>query len=137
MTKKLQFHKLPLRPSSTSRRITPTRAIKWPTSWTLKKIFGRCNRFVKSADQYCWSFNCTVTSDQSLKDQLKLSYLVGHRDLSGRPNSPLIGRPTILDMSNILLKNPDNQLICRPLWMPRSLFWSLGAKKTYGRPVEL
>ena len=57
-----------------------------------------------------------MVNDQSVTDQLKLTYLVGHRDLSGQPNSPLIGRPTILDMSNIFLKNPDDQLIRRSIW---------------------
>ena len=42
----------------------------------------------------------------SVTDQLKFTLLVGQNDLCGRPNSPLIGPPTILDMSNTLLKNP-------------------------------
>ena len=51
-----------------------------------------------------------------MTDQLKLTYLVSQNDLCGRPNSPLIGRPNKLDMSNILAKNPNDLLIDRPLW---------------------
>ena len=40
-----------------------------------------------------------------MTDQLKLTYFVGQNDLCGRPNRSLIGRPKILDMSNILVKN--------------------------------
>ena len=56
-----------------------------------------------------------MVNDQLMTDQLKFTYLVGQNDLGGRPNSPLIGRPKILDMSNILVKNPNDQLIYQSL----------------------
>ena len=67
-------------------------------------------RFVWSADEYCLSFHCTVVADLSVTDSLKLTYLVGQNDLSGRPNRPLIVRPKMLDMFNFWLKNPTDLL---------------------------
>ena len=86
--------------------------------------FDLCHRLVWSADQYPFIFllNCGTRLDTDRPNEI---YLVGQKDLCGRPNSPLIGRPNILDMSNILAKKTNDQLICWPLWMPRSLFWLL------------
>ena len=53
----------------------------------------------------------TVVTDQSLKDKLKLTYLVGEKEKSGLLIRPLIGRLTGLNMFNILVKNPTDLLI--------------------------
>ena len=60
--------------------------------------------------QYSSSLHCTVVNDILTADILKLRSFVSHYELSGHPISPVVGRRTILDMSNILLKNPDNLL---------------------------
>ena len=49
---------------------------------------------------------CTVVSDILTTDRIKLRTFVGHNNLSGLPNIPVVGPQTILDMSNILVKNP-------------------------------
>ena len=43
--------------------------------------------------------------------RVKLTYLVGQNDLSGRLIRPLISRPTGLNMSNILVKKNNDLLI--------------------------
>ena len=47
-----------------------------------------------------------MPTDQSLRDYLKLTYLVGQNNLSGRQMMPLISRQTGLNMLNILVKIP-------------------------------
>ena len=56
-----------------------------------------------------------MVTDWSVAGELKLSYLFGQNDLSGRLIRPLIGRLTGLNMSNILVKNPNDLLIRRSL----------------------
>ena len=78
-----------------------------------------------------------MVNDQSTTDQLKLTYLVSQNDLYGRPKGPLIGRPKILDMSNILFKNPDDQLIHRSLYTSVGPFLVGSSNTKVCRPVEL
>ena len=78
-----------------------------------------------------------MATDQSLKDQLKLTYLVGQNNLSGRPNRPLIGRRKILDMFNFLVKKPTDLLFGRRLWTAVGSVFVGRTQKRYNRPVEL
>ena len=72
-----------------------------------------------------------------MTDQLKLTYLVGQNDLCGRPNSPLIGRPNKLNMSNILAKKPNDLLIDLPPWTSVGSFLVGRSQDNHNRPVEL
>ena len=90
-------------------------------------ITDECRRPIKNG----WSSHCTMVNDQSMTDQLKLTYLVGQSDLCGRPNSPLFSRPKILDMSNILLKNPDGQFFMGHFGRLWDLFCLAAAKEEF------
>ena len=72
-----------------------------------------------------------------MTDQLKLTYLVGQNDLCGQPNSPLIGRPNKLNMSNILVKKNSDILIDRPLWTSVGSFLVGRSQDNHNPPVEL
>ena len=77
--------------------------------------FVLCDGLVSSADQYPLIFplNCGQRLDTDRPIEIDL---FGRSErLVRTTNSPLIGRPKILDMSNILLKNPNDQLLRRSL----------------------
>ena len=67
------------------------------TNWSVLAI-----SFVLSAVIFLLSSYCTVVADISVANKLKFSYLIGRNDSSGRPNSPLIVRPILFDMFDIL-----------------------------------
>ena len=78
-----------------------------------------------------------MATDQSLKDKLKLTYLVGQNNLSGRLIRSIIGRRKILDMFNFLVKNTTDLLFGRRLWTSVGSFLVGRSHKRYNRPVEL
>ena len=112
--------------------IPPTRGIKWSTRGTLTKYL------VGATDMQSRPINIiTLYTDQSLTDKLKLTYLVGQNDLSGRPNMPLLCRRKILDLFNFLVKNPTDLLFGRRLWMAMGAFLVCRSQTRYNRPVEM
>ena len=72
-----------------------------------------------------------------MTDQLKLTYLVGQNDLSGRLNRPLVGQRKILDMFNFLVKKPTDLLFGRRLWTSVGSILVGMRQKRYNRPVEV